>query len=106
MPEILIVSDNKITGNQFPSPSTLGLAYKLTKNDEIMDLGLIYARKILNAYLNQFPDGRTHGCGSKSVHAACVGHGRNWGSGYISSILRFASPNTLSGISLPPISFN
>lgn len=99
MPEISMISknSNKIF---IPSPGTLNLLYKITKKEQYCIVSLDYARTILSLVRTKYDDGRMHGCGSRTVSAFCIGHGRNWSSGYVSTALRSLIPDDIDGLPL------
>ncbi len=76
-----------------PSPGTLALGYKITKKKDNLLTALIIARAVFREARMHLPDGSQHGCGSQTISAMCVGHGRNWGAGYVSSVLDFIPKN-------------
>jgi hypothetical protein len=105
MPEIIINAKN---GKQIalPSPGTLSLLYKITHNHEYCIIALDYARTILKIVRNIYDDGRKHGCGSQTISAFCIGHGRNWSSGYVSTALRSLLPDEIDGLPFLKLDFN
>ncbi len=86
-----------------PSPATLGLLSKLTKDEIYLHIALELANAVLQEAKERYPDGRMHGCSSKGIHSFCVGHGRNWGAGYVSTALRFSIEEKYHGIKLPKL---
>lgn len=106
MPELVIIGNEKGKVTPPPSPGTLVLASRMLGDASLQVLVLEIARGALNEARRLFLDGRMHGCGSKSVHAACVGHGRNWGAGYVSTAMRGMLPGIDLGIGLPRVKMN
>ena len=86
-----------------PSPSTFGLIYRLTGDETMMQMGMEFANAAFSLARASYPDGRKHGCNSKAIHSFVVGHGRNWGAGYVSTILRTALGKEIKNINLPKI---
>ncbi len=70
-----------------PSPGTLTLCYTFIKKKDNLLIALLIARAVFREARTSLPDGSQHGCGSHTIAAMCIGHGRNWGAGYISSVL-------------------
>lgn len=66
-----------------PAPSALMLAYNLTGNIEYATRGLQLAARRLRLARGALADGRTHGCGGRSVSAVASGHGRDSGYGNV-----------------------
>lgn len=86
-----------------PSPATLAAVTAITGQPVFEQFGLTYARLVLEEARRQFPDGRRHGCGSRTVSAHCVGHGRNWGAGFVSTALAPFLPPGTPPYNLPPV---
>ncbi|MFX0103580.1 MAG: hypothetical protein ACFFCS_28720 [Candidatus Hodarchaeota archaeon] len=103
MPELVILDGNKNKVPAPPSPGTLVLVSRLLGDDAYQTLALEIARITLLEARRLFLDGRMHGCGSESVLATCVGHGRNWGAGYVSTAMRGMLLGIDFGITLPRI---
>jgi hypothetical protein len=101
MPNVEVKSSKK--RYLIPSPSTLGLLYRLTGSDDYLIFGLEYSRAILQEAQKKFPEGRDHGCSSRMLHSFCIGHGRDWGAGFTSTILRAALSRDCYNIALPKI---
>jgi len=70
-----------------PSTAALMLGYEITGEENYAIVAITLALAKLRLARNVFPDGRKHGCSSRSIAAICIGHGRNWGAGDVSSIL-------------------
>jgi hypothetical protein len=86
---------------KIPSPSTFSLLSRLKKDPHCSKLAMEFALATFLESKKRYEDGRMHGCGSKSVSAYCVGHGRNWGAGYVSTSLRSVVDNEYGVIGLP-----
>jgi hypothetical protein len=72
---------------RIPSPAALALCHEITGETPWAVVAFQLALARLQLARRVFPDGREHGCGSRSVAAACRGHGRNWGDGDVSTLL-------------------
>jgi hypothetical protein len=101
MAGVKIQGKSRFKSYMIPSPSTLGLIYRITRNPSYLSLGLQYANVILQDALHMFPEGRKHGCSARMRHSYCIGHGRNWGAGFTSTILRVAKGPSVFNITLP-----
>jgi hypothetical protein len=103
MPEVVI---KDLEGSQtyvLPSPATLGLFYRISGNPKYLLMGLNFATAVFNEARSLYPDGREHGCSANQTHSFCVGHGRDWGAGFVSTILRAAEGPTTHSIALPKL---
>ncbi|MBD3187075.1 hypothetical protein GF325_09625 [Candidatus Bathyarchaeota archaeon] len=103
MARIIMTGEN---GKVLPaplSPGTLVLLHRYTGDERFLVDALLIARAALGVYRTLYKDGRFHGCSSRTVSAGCVGHGRNWGAGYVSTALRGLLPGIDTGIALPDI---
>lgn len=80
---------------------TLYMLYKFTENEQILSMAYTIADQIFQLARKWFSDGRSHGCGARTTSAYCVGHGRNWGSGYVSCALRSTLPSDQYEFFLP-----
>ena len=100
MPELVITNSHE-ERVILPSPATWGLCYRITKDPRYLQVGLSLALAVFQAGQPLFKDDREHGCGSRALHSICVGHGRNWGAGFVSTILRAALNDDCFAISLP-----
>ncbi len=87
MPAPQIQNNRRREDLSMPSPGTLALCYKITKKKDNLLTALIIAHAVFQEARKLLPDGSKHGCGSQTIAAMCVGHGRNWGAGYVSSVL-------------------
>jgi hypothetical protein len=101
MPAVAITAHGSRGRVDLPSPATLGLLYRMTKNQGYLRLAIDFAQAVLDAAKPDYPDGREHGCNARALHAFCVGHGRNWGAGFASTALRAALGETTGEIPLP-----
>lgn len=99
MPEISVISKDGKPVSML-SPGTLNLLYQITHNEQYCIIALDYTRTILNLVKTKYDDGRKHGCGSQTVSAFCIGHGRNWSAGYVATALRSLIPNDVDGLPL------
>lgn len=84
-----------------PCPGTLVLGHALLGDETCMTRALALATAIFQEARSRYGDGREHGCGSKTVAAACVGNGRAWGAGHVSVALRGLMNDVDVGITLP-----
>jgi hypothetical protein len=80
----------------WPSPSALMLGYEITKDRKWVMAATTLALAKLRLGRRVYPDGRFHGCSSRSVTAVCRGHGRNWGIGDVSAVLSHPDVKKLS----------
>ncbi|MHA1371353.1 MAG: hypothetical protein ACTSRA_16745 [Promethearchaeota archaeon] len=103
MPMLVIKEKPNGKVKSIPSPSTFILAYKLTKNKIYLLNAIKIACSVLKEARKMYPDGRKHGCGAKTIAAMCIGHGRNWGAGYVSTTLRGCLKKDDAGITLPAL---
>jgi hypothetical protein len=70
-----------------PAPSALMLAYEITGSVEYASRALELAARRLRLARQAMGDGRTHGCGGRSVSAVASGHGRDAGYGNVTGCL-------------------
>lgn len=96
-----IYNENDQQISCLPNLGTLYMLYKLTKNEQILTIANVIANEILKLSMEKFPDGRKHGCSARTVSAYCVGHGRNWGAGYVSCALRSTLSDDKFEMNLP-----
>lgn len=71
----------------WPSPAALMLACEVTGDKAYAAAASTLALARLRLARRVYPDGREHGCGSRTIAAVCRGHGRNWGAGNVSGVL-------------------
>ncbi|MBD3351014.1 MAG: hypothetical protein GF364_05960 [Candidatus Lokiarchaeota archaeon] len=106
MAEVILYNHEKKKLKKIPSPATFNLIYRLNKNEICRLIATEISKKVLECAREIHPDGRHHGCGSRTVSAYCVGHGRNWSAGYVSTALRGHLQHSLDGLPLPDINLN
>jgi hypothetical protein len=100
MPEVVVDTEGGLSPWRW-SPGYLGLMTRVTGDPVPLTVGLQIAEKVLSAYEADFPDGRGHGCSARTIAAAVIGHGRNWGSGFVSAALRPLLDGADIGVALP-----
>ncbi len=69
------------------NPISLATVAQLDGDTELATLSLDAARSYLNLARKLFPDGRDHGCSSRSVSAIARGHGRDNHAGMLTAVL-------------------